>query len=146
MIIKKSFFYQSNIEIFHFYSWNKIICMSCFSCVILKWQNEKFMNSLKTWINEKCKYWFRVFVVTFYWYLFQLIIRLNPNFNYCVALNNLELIKLLPEHKVSYCKRCCSRCIRNNTISVQFRIRLVLLLISDKHSLNILIELLRLYY
>ena len=59
---------------------------------------------------------------------------MNPNFNCWIALNYLELMKLLLEHEVSYCKLCCSWWIRNNTVSARVSIRLISQLINDISS------------
>ena len=57
-------------------------------------QNEKSIYSLKT------QNWFCACVDTFGWYLFQLIVCFNPDFNYCSSFFYHELIKLILEHKI----------------------------------------------
>ena len=50
----------------------------------LNFKTKSLFTSRKFDSIKKSKYWFEAFyVVAFGSYLFQLIMRLNPNFNYC---------------------------------------------------------------
>ena len=52
---------------------------------------------------KKSKYWFTPSIVTFVWYLFQLIVLLKPDFNYCngFALSWIDKVKIGTQSFVS---------------------------------------------